>query len=683
MSITSLKHISFILAAAAALFAAGCGPVTVTVPDTPPVTPAVPTVSTLSGQADAAWRAGDMAKAEKLYAALRRDPALPAGQYDTVFSRLSEAALANGHPEAALDALQGWGTLKPEIKNEAGWVHSWGKTLMKLPQARALTLAEGAVGSALSSNILRAEAMGVMLARGNASNRLSLTDNMKALYLTSEQNQRAIMERGLLALAGEFTPDGLIDTLKYTVPETDRSFPWSVLLLEKARREARTMSSSGQETPPTLERINGQGVFADPKLVEDALAQAKPQETFMAIPSRVPLYPGCTAMALPLSGAYAAVGKSIAAGAEAAREELLRTGIERQVILVDTNKPDWLERLVALPAQCVTVGGPLLKKDYTRLKTGRMPAERAFFAFMSSLDSGDEGRVAWRFFGSPRDQINALLRYASQAGVRTFATLYPDEPYGRLMAGLFMEAAPGGRSAAVSSGTAYPPEDIAQWNNIVSNFVDSRMIGKIPASNAQFQAVFMPDSWSKSSLLIPYLFFYGEDRLLILGSNLWEQGVRKEKNLDPSNVRLAVFPAAWNSANLPPAARNLSALLADGREPDFWSGLGYDFVRFSAALRLSPSWSSSDVNMALQTASRINWSMAPLTWSPQGLVAQHFFILNPDQDGGKEIAPEDMAVRIEQIRARYDRRMGLARKKYKTAQAKKKAPAQGKAAGNE
>ena len=660
-----IHPLTLLFIGAALMLSAGCGPTRLVVPAEPrPAVPASPVPAAPSSaftQADDAWRVGDMAASERLYSALRIDPGLTAEQYDVVFSRLNAAALANGHDEMALDALRSWSIARPDATQDERWIHAWGATLARLPADVALSTARTVTEDVMSPDTLKAEAYGVLLVRGPKEEASFVADNLGGLYVASDQPRKAVMERGLLKLAAELSADGLVDILQLATPEADMSFPWSVLLLEKARRE---MASAGGGTDvPARSRISAPGVFADIELMARTLQRAPRQaEVFTPVESTVPLHPSTTALALPLSGPYAALGRKIAAGAEAARAELNRTGIATEVIVIDTDRPEWTEEVSRLPAECVMVGGPIMQPAYAEAKRAGLTKSRVFFTFLASLDAGEEGRVAWRFFTSPRDQVGAVMRYASEAGVRTFASLYPDEAYGKRMNALFLEAAPGDGGSAVARSVAYAPGDVSSWNEVVGRMVDVRMVGKVPTSAADFEAIYLPDAWDKASLLIPYLFFNGEDRLLILGSSLWDMGLAGGPSIDASNLCTAVYPTAWNAVEPTPASKNLAALL-DGGKADFWSGLGYDFVRFASAMHGGPFTSATEVNGRLATASRINWTMAPLSWTPSGIASQSLFILNPTAKGAAHVKPSVMAGRLADVRERYCRRVEAAEEK--------------------
>ncbi len=362
---------------------------------------------------------------------------------------------------------------------------------------------------------------------------------------------------------------------------------------------------------------------------------------------------GCVALALPLSGTYGPFGNKIAAGATAAQGELSKAGLSMDVRLVDTEAPGWLDTLSQLPPQCAMVGGPLRADRYTALKGRNIQASRAVFAFLSSLEGSDEGTVAWRFFSSPKDQIDAVLGFAGKLDFSSYGALAPTDAYGRRMTDLFLSAARFKGSAAKVAN--YSAGDTTGWNSVVRDFVS----GSSKASSPVVQAAFIPDSWKNLELLVPFLFYEGEDRMVLMGTSLWEQGLSGRSSVNVANLDLAIFPGAWNPTSPAPAANALVRALAESGKgtPGFWEGIGYDFVRMASVLHLESPWTPAQVNERLATAQNMEWSMAPISWS-NGVASQALFIFRPVQSGFELADPAAFKARYEEILARHAKRTG-------------------------
>ena len=237
---------------------------------------------------------------------------------------------------------------------------------------------------------------------------------------------------------------------------------------------------------------------------------------------------GCVALA------YGPFGNKIAAGATAAQGELSKSGMMMDVRMINTESPDWLDKLAQLPPQCVMVGGPLRADRYTAMKSRSIQQSRAVFAFLPSLEGSDEGTVAWRFFASPQDQINAVLKFTRSLGISSYGVLAPTDTYGQRMTDLFLKAVRANGSAAKVA--TYPSGDTSSWGEVMRGFVGGTMRGKTPVPTSTFQAAFIPDSWKNLELLVPFLFYQGEDRLVLMGTSLWEQGLSNRSSVNVANL---------------------------------------------------------------------------------------------------------------------------------------------------
>lgn len=382
---------------------------------------------------------------------------------------------------------------------------------------------------------------------------------------------------------------------------------------------------------------------------------------------------GCTALALPMTGKYAKLGQKIAAGAQAAEKSLAQNGITMQVHLVDTAVADWLDVLDSLPQECVAVGGPIQPDAYLAAKSRNLTASRAFFAFLPSLDG--EGSVAWRFFANRDDQIRTLLRLTHKMGISQYGALQPNNDYGKRMTQDFIQTAEA--QGGFVKMRSYTPGATSNWSDLMTSFIGSYTIGK--PQETTFQAVFLPDTWPHIEGMLPWLFYQGEDRLILMGTALWEQGLSGKSRVAVENLDLAVFPGAWNPHSESRAAQELIHAL--GGKADVWAGIGFDFVRFAAALGLGNASNAGSfagngtfgnagngvfgsvtgsvnadlVNQRLAVAQNMEWSMAPIQWT-NGIAAQNLFLFHPISTGFELLNEEAFAQRWEEIKERHQKR---------------------------
>lgn len=359
---------------------------------------------------------------------------------------------------------------------------------------------------------------------------------------------------------------------------------------------------------------------------------------FPAAPSKAPAPKPATptgphiALALPSSGPYAGVAAKIRNGAEIALRELQAGGLLAQLHVVDTSKPDWNAQIAALPPSCIMVGGPLQAPIFKQLQTSGMLEKRVFFAFMPSLLPGDEGVRAWRFFPSPQDQIDRLVGFVTEdLGLRTFGAFYPTDNYGPRMTGLLDQKLAG--MGITLHSASYTPGQSSTWSGQAATLINPTAQENItaPIPQTPFEALFLPDSWKNMNLLTTSLMYNGEDRLVLLGTTLWEQGLDGKTVAEPDRYALAVFPAAWDPTQAP------AALRAPGT--DFWVALGYDFVRFAVRMAFDSRPPAATVN-AQAAGMKLQWAMAPLSWDDKGIAHQKLHLFQPGANG---MEPLDLA----------------------------------------
>lgn len=669
------------------LMLAGCGQTTLIFPpSSPTLTPPPPPVAVspealLRQQADAAWAAGNMSEAERLYGIVSRQAGTPETERVTAFERLARAALAGKHPHTALDALERWKKQSAGAELSWPWLSTWRATVASMPATDQQRVLQTMWSDVKRPAVLRVVAGENLLLRSDEATRAQLGPQLAELYNNAPASERRLMEQAFLETLTPLPEPQIAALASMSDMSQDHVFPWSVVLLEQARRAKKAGRADAADW---LARIDFPNVFAASGLLEAArrgdasyaalfagadMGQSGGATAMTPTPavSSVPLHGGCFALTLPMSGAYASIGWKVAKGAAVAQKELAQSGLNAEIKVINTEAADWLDQLAALPAQCVVVGGPMRPDAYAAAKARGLTQQRAFFTFLSRLDDGDEGTVAWRFFSSPEDQVTAVLGFARQTGVNSYGVLYPEDNFGQRMTDLFMQAVQ--RSGATMGKTAaYPPSDQVAWNRIINGFVGSYMVNKTPVPSTSFQAVFLPDSWQAAEIAIPYLFFHGEDRLLLMGTALWEQGLAGKTGHDVRNYSLAVFPGAWNSATpTAAAARLMNGLTAEGGTEnatdiaaDVWMGIGYDFVRFASALDLQPGWNASAVNSRLGAVQNLDWSMAPLRWNG-GKASQALFLFTPAENGFILADVDQFRERLEQTRTRHANRVAGAK----------------------
>lgn len=575
------------------------------------------------------------------------------------------AAAANNHLHLALKGLDNWAQSEPGIENTAAWQNAWLDTVARFPAYEAkeqAAIRQNAAPSATFS--ARIEAVLALKASDPPATALALT-NMAALQQRFSSPEKSDMEAALFRQLARSDAAAFSQLYGQITEANANTYPYSIIGLEQARRLMSASDPAQKESGRLLaQSLLQNNAFSDPALAQNLLASAPgATETTPNLAEADLQKQGTVALLLPMQGKYSSLAWKISRGATAAQHDLARNGIGANVVVIDSDAPDWQQKVAALP-KAVVIGGPMNQAVFDQGKAGGLFANRAVFAFLPQLAPGEEGAVAWRFFSSPKDQITTLLNFCKEdLGIYAVGSLYPSDSYGeRMNTMLHQEAAD---FSMQSTSTPYSPKNAADWNSSVRSFLATR-------KGLPFEAAFLPDTWSNAKAITSYIFYNQEDRLVLMGTALWEQSLYKDRSPDATNYfRLGVFPGSFNAEAALPAKDSLISLLTQlnpsgGGKPeqaDFWTALGFDFVRL--AMRLGQpekglfaedGWSAANVNSNLAVAEKMDWSMAPIHWTPEGLASQRMFLFTPSETGFAPVQVNEFKAKLSNAKSTYDTR---------------------------
>jgi uncharacterized protein len=358
------------------------------------------------------------------------------------------------------------------------------------------------------------------------------------------------------------------------------------------------------------------------------------------------------ALIIPLGGPFREFGGKVQKGAMAAKAALVKAGTNIDVVVIDATQPGWVDSLRALPPNVTLVGGPMHRLTLKELQTAGLMQSRVFLAFMPTLGDAREGIDAWRFFPSAEDEVDALLRLSlTDYGINQFGILRPGDRYGQTMADTFSQSVTrlGGQITATG---IYAPQDPNSWDATVQEML------KTGGGRPGFGAVFVPDEWERADKVLPSFFKSKVDDLLILGPQLWTEALYRaaatKTQINIQNYRLAVCPGAWWPENQGKATQDLLAAMqaAGDNHVDLWEALGYDFVRLAARLGPLPHGTQpQDVSARLaQATSGMDFSMAPLSYTPDGKAHVSMYLFRPSVAGPVLLDPEGFRQRLNAIR---------------------------------
>ena len=566
-----------------------------------------------------AFARNDYSRVEVLGQKLVDDASLSNMEKTRAATLFAVAATRAGHPNVALGALDTWRTITPGADQGRDWQQVWCEAMGLMPSREARTKANEVYQDTSRKPVVRGIAAIFFAVRQWSDGDVGQTmAALESVYKAAPDTATKAAYEVRLASLLDMAPGHAIGLIADSVNDANQNnFPYNIILIDQLRRQSQNPQLRGP-AQAALDALAKTVNLADPSLLKGP----PPPVQFSASVSSGPTTAtsgkgGPIVLVLPRSGQYATVTDQIVNGAEIAAAAMGTT-----VTVIDTDQTGWVAQLQGLPPEVTVVGGPLRPNDYSAMKQQGIMRQRAVLAFLPSLAGEDEGAVAWRFFSSPSDQIDTLVGFASGVGVRAFASVYPDDTYGRRMHQLFESRvqATGGKVESAM----YPAGQHENW---------MKTAGAIVAKGV-FQAIFLPDTWRSADSIVNSLSQHVQGDRIILGTSLWEQALGKITSLSNADkFALAVFPGSWNNQNPSAAASRLrSSLSSQGRgEADFWAGLGYDFARCASALSLQPGWTPSQVNATLANMS-LDWSIAPLHWDGHGKASQSLFLFTP-RDG--------------------------------------------------
>ena len=647
-------HLLLVLVALALVFSPACGkkPLSES-PSRPQAVEPKPQVSPDPvTRADHAWRTGNYPESQRIYAELLQDPDISPQIVPQAWERLAMSALENHDWNGAQSALNGWARAVPDAM--ISW--PWNRIKAALVgEKEGVPAADRFLTALLDDGDLPRET------RDKAARELIRRYDEQAdvpgilevyglqYHTTDSQQNRQTLETEAVGFLQSQPLSLLQEAANATMQQPLTAFPRNVLTgvydLKRLEDDPDLWPQVWQDLIVLKDKGDWAGPFPFAEDLETLTAR-------LGHPRRH------IALVIPLQGPYASIGWRIAQGVGAGQWYLNSRGMDLEVTIINSEAPGWDKELADLGTTCRIVGGPLRKSSLESILGRNLEKDRAFFTFMPTVE--DEGTSVWRFFGSPRDQVRAMVDAAFANGISRFAIVYPGEPYGRAMARYFWEEATG-QGGTITALDSYEPKRPAAWGKTVAKLLQTEDLDKEELNpEPDFRAVFLPDTLKNAKLIVPQFFFYNENRLLFLGSQLWGQGKNPDSPLEASYFDLAIYPGGWWKNNPGPGMQDLGRILQETgqKAPDFWSALGFDFTRFASGLGcMGSTLSSQGLNEALSTHQSMSWTMAPLSWDENGLASQNYFVFQPGRTGPHIADTDHMTIRLSQREARRQARI--------------------------
>ncbi len=271
------------------------------------------------------------------------------------------------------------------------------------------------------------------------------------------------------------------------------------------------------------------------------------------------------ALLLPLSGANAAVGASLA---NATQMALLDTKTQKVRITrydTATGAATAANHAIADGAQLIL--GPLLAEDVRAVSPIARAAHVPVIAFSNDVGVAGDGTYLMGY--APTQSIDRVVDYASSRGITNFGGLVPNALYGTRASTAFLRAveSAGGRVVALQTYDRGSGAIAAAVNRM--------------AKDAPFDAILIADSAGTAATAVPLL-RRESPQTQILGTELW--------NSESSIATKPALSGAWFASVSDSLYRQYAQKYRArfGGAPYRLSSLGYDAVLLT--VRISRDW---------------------------------------------------------------------------------------------
>ena len=288
------------------------------------------------------------------------------------------------------------------------------------------------------------------------------------------------------------------------------------------------------------------------------------------------------ALLLPLSGPHAELGQLLLDAAQLALFDVAGEDLEIRPYDTAGDPERAAEAARAATARgAVLVLGPVFSRTTTAAAAAAR--ERGIELVSYSNDRAVAGDGVYLMGLLPRQQIERVVTFASGQGVRRYAALIPDSPYGAAVLGDLRLALTrtGGDLVAVETYRA----DLTDLDEPVRN------LARLGTHN--YDALLVPEGGNRLrsfAALLPYYDIHPE-LVRYIGTALWS---------DPTLGREPALVGGWFAGPSPEFARIFEQrfVAAYGRSPPRIASLVYDSVALAAALARQGDFTATAISAA-------------------------------------------------------------------------------------
>lgn len=340
------------------------------------------------------------------------------------------------------------------------------------------------------------------------------------------------------------------------------------------------LAGCARPAPPPSGGDTGQGRYDTSRL--PPYQSTRPGPPIAAIPPAGPELGGETtkvALLLPLSGQHATIGGAML---DAAQLAVFDMGTERfELVPKDTRGTP--EGASAAASEAIGEGadlivGPLLAASVRAASPAARAARVPVLAFSNDRTVAGGGVFTLGFLPDP--EVRRVVEYAVTQGIRRFAAVAPDTPYGRLTVDALRDAA-AANSATVSAAEFISPNaGMPEITDLVRRVRGGPGgFGSSADTSAQPDAVLLPMIGPTLTATASTMAFYEVDprQVKFLGTGQWDQ------------LRLSDEPSlvgSWYAAPDPAARSQFERKFNETyqRTPPRLATLAYDATALAAVL---------------------------------------------------------------------------------------------------
>ncbi len=292
---------------------------------------------------------------------------------------------------------------------------------------------------------------------------------------------------------------------------------------------------------------------------------------------------------LPLSGRFGVFGQRALKGVQLALMDISAENKNKIRILVKDSESD-NERSAACVRELISDNVSAIAGPMVTAKAAAQEAQKNGIPMVVMTQKNgviETGDYIFVNFLTPDVQVEALVSHAVRhLNVNRFAIMYPDDRYGKKYMNLYWDIVKnmGGELDSIESYDGKQTD----FSNIIEKLVSAWN----PSSNlsgSPYGALFIPDSPSKVSLILPQLVYNEIGNIYLLGTNIWHSDVLLKNAADYAQnavITDGYFPGSLKDE---PARFAKKFQAAYGSDPGFIEAIAYDTVSILIKTSMEPS----------------------------------------------------------------------------------------------